>query len=514
MLNTKSQDHLKSSEDKEFITQFLSKMDEKLDPFGKIMLRINNEFYSHGNCSIDSQRQSDFETIVSREFTRNQLVRTVYFLAFQSWLKNGKKDNFQFAEIGAGNADFANALIDLREELKSSDNQDLKKFSECLKLNICDLEKMHAYQQEKLAEKSVEFCFYSVDLSCDQVPKFDFIFGNEIPDTQRVDFIKIKDGVGYFIGAEKSDNKIKCETPIEEGDLVRLKQLFNLSNEDGIYQIQTGNFLFFQNLNSATDAFFMSDYYCQEINSQNYLRIYSKQIPSSINSLIERNDDQIDYLKTCQEFVSHFDITYSPLVNKKLLDDFSMIFFRLAADETGQALIKFSEHGKPYSSQELKDLCTQNITREFKDSYIYFINRLEISELEDKKISALEFKKNLIIFRSQYLENPKVLKILLDKKIIDADDYDGGQKIIFQLIDQNKIDSAKLLIQHSKVLILKEFNEKNLLEYCQEKLPQQTELHDLIQQRFDEIKSSRPQSAVSASQSDTLGIASSKAILK
>jgi hypothetical protein len=489
-------------------------MDEKLDPFGKIMLKINNEFYSHGNCSIDTQKQSDFETIVSNEYKRDQLVKAVYFFAFQSWLKNGKKDNFQFAEIGAGNGDFANALFDLREEMKSSENEDLKIFSECLKLNICDLEKMQAYQKEKLAEKSGEFCFHSVDLSCDQIPKFDFIFGNEIPDTQRVDFIRIKDGMGYFIGAEKSDNKIKCETAIEESDLNRLREIFNLSNEDGVYQIQTGNFLFFNNLNSATEAFFMSDYYCQEIDSRNYLRVYSKQIPDSINLLQRYNCDAIDYLKTIREFASYFDITYSPLVNKKLLDYFSMAFFQLGRDDREQAIIKFSEHGKPYSAQELKNLCTPDITQEFSDSYVYFINALKILELEDEKISPIEFKKDSIIFKPRYLAGDKILKILLDRKIINADEYEGDDKIIFQLIDNNKIDTAKLLIQHSKTMILKEFDGKNLLEYCQEKLPQQTELHDLIKQRFDEIKSSRPQSAVSASQSNTLGIASSNAILK
>jgi len=51
-------------------------------------------------------------------------------------------------------------------------------------------------------------------------------------------------------------------------------------------------------------------------------------------------------------------------------------------------------------------------------------------------------------------------------------------------------------------MILKEFDGKNLLEYCQEKLPQQTELHDLIQQRFDEIKSNKPQPEVSTPRHD------------
>ncbi len=91
---------------------------------------------------------------------------------------------------------------------------------------------------------------------------------------------------------------------------------------------------------------------------------------------------------------------------------------------------------------------------------------------------------------------------MLDKKIINADEYDDGQNIIFQLIDKNEIDNAKLLIQNSKVLILKKFDGKNLLEYCQEKLPQQTQLHELIQQRFDEIKSSKPQPEVSAPRHD------------
>jgi len=136
---------------------------------------------------------------------------TVYFFAYQAWIKNGKKDNFQYAEIGAGNGDFSLAMFELREKLKTSENEDLRAFSHSLKFNICDFDNMHKMQREKLGEKSKEFTFYSVDLSCDQIPKCDFIFGNEIPDTQRVDFITIRDGVGYFVGAEKFDNKIKTE---------------------------------------------------------------------------------------------------------------------------------------------------------------------------------------------------------------------------------------------------------------------------------------------------------------
>lgn len=242
----------------------------------------------------------------------------------------------------------------------------------------------------------------------------------------------------------------------------------------------------------------MSDYFCDDINSDNYLRIYSAKIPRPINFFQQFKDDPIEYLNICKEFADYFDITYSPLLNKKLLGD-DVTYFHFGKDEAEQALIKFSSNGDSFSSSQLKDLCSQDIPDELKNSYTLMIGLLNNCELPENKTQPLEFKKDCIIFKPRYLEKPKVLKILLENKIIDADDYDGGSCIIFELINENKIEVAKLLIEHSKTLVLKEFEGKNLLEYCQEKLPENTALHELILKRFDKIKNESPRASLSQS---------------
>ena len=122
-----------------------------------------------------------------------------------------------------------------------------------------------------------------------------------------------------------------------------LKEIFNLSGEDGLYPIQTGNILFFHNLSNATDNYFMSDYFCEDISVDNYLRIYSKNIPKEVNLLQSYTSDTIEYLNTCKDFTDFFDITYSPLVTKKFLQDFSSLFFQFGRSELEQGILKLSQ---------------------------------------------------------------------------------------------------------------------------------------------------------------------------
>ncbi len=492
--------HLNAQNDKEFIIKFLSEMDDELDSFGKIMLKTNEEFYRSENCTIQSGAGCDFGTIVSIKNSRENLAKVTYFFAFQAWLQNGKKENFQYAEIGAGNGDFSLEMNSLREELKTSENEDLRAFSHSLKFNICDFEKMHPAQKEKLGG-SEEFTFHSIDLSRDQIPKFDFIFGNEIPDTQRIDIITIRDGAGYFVGAEKSDNKIKTEKQIDENELNKLKEIFNLSGEDGVYPIQTGNVLFFHNLGNATDNYFMSDYYCEDISEDNYLRVYSKNIPKSINLLQSYESDTIEYLNTCKEFANFFDITYSPQITKKFLQNFSSLFLCFGLDDSEQCVLKLSKEGKPIAPLEFMEICSKpNIPKELWDcGYLRIISDINTAQTlvkdsdKNPKNAPLVFETRKRDFKNKYLCDKKVLKILLEKNIIDADEYDEGSKIIFELLDNDKIDEAKLLIEHSKkILILAQRNNKNLLEYSLEKFPESSDLHNLLKEKFEKINASRP----------------------
>jgi hypothetical protein len=86
----------------------------------------------------------------------------------------------------------------------------------------------------------------------------------------------------------------------------------------------------------------MSDYYCEDVSVENYLRIYSKNISNYINLLQTRESDPIEYLKTCKEFANFFDITYSPQITKKFLEDFSSLFFYFGREETEQGVVKLS----------------------------------------------------------------------------------------------------------------------------------------------------------------------------
>ena len=47
----------------------------------------------------------------------------------------------------------------------------------------------------------------------------------------------------------------------------------------------------------------MSDYFCDEINSDNYLRIYSAKIPRPINFFQQFKDDPIEYLNICSKII-------------------------------------------------------------------------------------------------------------------------------------------------------------------------------------------------------------------
>jgi hypothetical protein len=516
-LSIAEEDPSKPQNDREFITHFLSKMDGEIDSFGKIMLKINQEFYRSENCSIDLTKTSDFSTIASKESQREDLAKATYLFAFQTWLQNGKKEDFQYAEIGAGNGDFSLAMFELREELKTSKNEDLRAFSHSLKFNICDFDNMHQMQREKLGENSKEFTFHSVDLSCDQIPKCDFIFGNEIPDTQRVDFITIRDGVGYFVGAEKFDNKIKTEKQIDVEDFIKLKEIFNLSGEDGLYPIQTGNILFFHNLSNATDNYFMSDYFCEDISVDNYLRIYSKNIPKEVNLLQSYTSDTIEYLNTCKDFTDFFDITYSPLVTKKFLQDFSSLFFQFGRSELEQGILKLSQEGKPILPSEFIDICSSNLPEGLQDS-VYLRTIVDINTAEtvvkdgDENVKSLPLTlRDGLEFKDRFLNNAKVLKILLESNIIDADNYDGSSRIIFDLLDKNKIDQAKLLIEHSRQLLISaKRDNKDLLEYSLEKFPESADLHKLIKEKFEKIKVTKPSSTVEGPSKNVDGATNSR----
>ena len=65
-------------------------------------------------------------------------------------------------------------------------------------------------------------------------------------------------------------------------------------------------------------------------------------------------------------------------------------------------------------------------------------------------------------------------------------------------MDENKIDQAKLLIEHSRqLLVLAKRDNKDLFEYSKEKFPDSHDLHKLIEEKFERIKDTKPSSSLS-----------------
>jgi SAM-dependent MidA family methyltransferase len=246
------------SEIRDILLQIDKLMEEKslekninFQSLGSIMERSNQQFYKSGI----ELGEFGFSTLATEKENKRELAMTFLSSIYSNW-QDEQKEIYNILEIGAGSGDLMLEIFKIKDEVLSnpSSSEMHKKFFNSLKFNIFDFEEMNRLQREKLGEKSSEVNFISGDISKDLLPanKFDFVYGNEIPDTQRLEFLEVKtdEKTGekkFFLRAIKTTN-----TGVKNEVLINLKSSPGLVKKieenllpisdlgDGIYKLQFG----------------------------------------------------------------------------------------------------------------------------------------------------------------------------------------------------------------------------------------------------------------------------------
>lgn len=366
----------------------------------------------------------------------------MYFLAtmYSSW-DIEKKPEFNVLEIGAGSCDLMNEIFTIRDEVLASESSTVfhKAFFKSLKFNIVDFPQMIAIQQEKLGKNAKEVNFIPLDISKDLLKKasFDFIYGNEIPDTQRVDFLEVKkekDGnKKYFMRALKTSESGET-TEVLAGlsstpELIAEigKNLYPIDElEPGVYKLQFGFHALMHNIKQSLKpphgTFILSDYFtfyedlcCRDLTFAG----------TDGSSLIERNQiidigEPGKQLIKARELYATPDVTYGPQVGKDTCKSFGCIVtsFNFGDDEAEDgrgkviANLKFSEsfflkskqdilfgkqikdivrnlqfEGDELMKTELTKCTTAREISPYKDPFSSMIKALDALQLSDHPIS-------------------------------------------------------------------------------------------------------------------------------
>lgn len=203
----------------------------------------NTKFYS-GGVSLGSVDGSAFSTLATEDENKNKLAKTILANAFSSWLLE-RKSIFRIAEIGAGSGDLMSEILLIRQQVLENRNcdPDLKEFFKSLKFSIIDFAKMIKIQKKNISLNSQNIRFYPIDFSQDLIVanSFDFIYGNEIPDTQRVDFLEVKtldNGEKKFFIQALRQNIGGLGNCVVEPSLIELSKELQEKISQNLYPIQ------------------------------------------------------------------------------------------------------------------------------------------------------------------------------------------------------------------------------------------------------------------------------------
>lgn len=367
----------------------------------------------------------------------------MYFLAtmYSSW-DIEKKPEFNVLEIGAGSCDLMNEIFTIRDEVLASESSTVfhKAFFKSLKFNIVDFPQMIAIQQEKLGKNAKEVNFIPLDISKDLLKKasFDFIYGNEIPDTQRVDFLEVKkekDGnKKYFMRALKTSESGET-TEVLAGlsstpELIAEigKNLYPIDElELGVYKLQFGFHALMHNIKQSLKpphgTFILSDYFtfyedlcCRDLT-------FAGTDGSSLderNKIIDIGEPGKQLIKA-RELYETPDVTYGPNVGQDTLQSFGKCFVTSfnfgdgeVEDGRGKVItnLKFSEsfflkskqdilfgkqikdivrnlqfEGDELMKTELTKCTTAREISPYKDPFSSMIKALDALQLSDHPIS-------------------------------------------------------------------------------------------------------------------------------
>jgi len=313
---------------------------DNLKSVGKVIIDENSKFYS-GGVSLGRGHEDSFSTLATEEENKNDLAKTFLALMYINWLGE-RKDVFEVAEIGAGSGDLMKEVLSIKASVLNDRNSvpDLQKFFNSLRFTIFDFDNMIKIQKEKIGETS-DINFVNQDVSRGLLPHrhFDFIYGNEIPDTQRIDFLEVKtDAKGeknYFMRSIKTHQNEKTEVLVKlsnelidkiEESLMPIRDLAS-----GLYQLQFGFHALLQNIRQGLKeqgSLMLTDYFAFQPDNVSRSLAFTSAIGSSDEfnmniDLIKEPGEKIIVAKALYEGET-LDITYSPAVGQDTCDKFGI----------------------------------------------------------------------------------------------------------------------------------------------------------------------------------------------
>ena len=312
--------------------------DSKL--LGAIIADENSEFYSAG-VNIGLKSGDSFTTMASENENLNNLAKTILASIFASWLKE-RKETFKIAEIGAGSGQLMKEIFAIKKQAIDDPNceLDVKDFFNSLNFAIVDFNNMIGIQEENFWQDSKFVKFYPMDIANNLLPanEFDFAYGNEIPDTQRVDFLEIKtDENGdkkFFLHAIKDYPHRSTGDLVEIGAELQQKIAENLlpiqQLEDATYLLQFGFHALLHNIKQSLkdggDLMLVDYYVVAEDELSNSLRFCSPTGSyDDISLFLEKIDSPSEQIINAKKLYNgKIDITYSPPIGEDTCHKFGI----------------------------------------------------------------------------------------------------------------------------------------------------------------------------------------------
>ncbi len=322
---------------------------------GHEMMKANTDFYQSGVFL----GEESFTTLATEPKNKRDLAMSFLAMIYSAWTLENKTE-FNVLEIGAGSGDLMNEIFTIREEVMASESSsDMhKNFFRSLRFNIVDYPEMIAIQREKLGENAKEVNFIAQDISKELIKgTFDFIYANEIPDTQRVDFLEVKlDGKtgekNYFLRAIKrletgESSEVLAGISSSPEIIAEIgKNLFPIEElEPGVYQLQFGFHALMHNIKQSLKpkfgAFILTDYYSfiEKDSTHNlFFAGISGSSPSEEQMFIKIGEPGRQLIEAIKKY-GVVDVTYPPNVGKDTSELFNFIVTNFSEDDRSKAIL-------------------------------------------------------------------------------------------------------------------------------------------------------------------------------
>ena len=328
----------------------------KLRTVGYEMMEANSDFYQSG---VVLGKQS-FTTLATESENKIDLAMSFLAMIYSAWTLENKTE-FNVLEIGAGSGDLMKEIFTIRDEVMASESSSEmhKNFFTSLKFSIVDFPQMIEIQKSKFGINADEVNYIENDISKNLLPRasFDFIYGNEIPDTQRVDFLEVKldEETGkknYFLRAIKKSatgesSEVLAGISSSPEIIAEIgKNLFPIEDlEPGVYKLQFGFHALMHNIKQSLKppfgAFILSDYYSfiEEHSTHNlWFTGIGGSNPNDHKTLDEIGEPGRQLIEAINRF-GKVDVTYLPNVGRDTCESFDVMVTKCSEDYRSKAIL-------------------------------------------------------------------------------------------------------------------------------------------------------------------------------